>query len=238
VDDIFGMVSFKDNGDEYQMSKLTYEMIKKNWITSYDYREVCPIVFVSREIPKEFINSTMVSKNISYVFALFESIMQKNTLSSDEFLQKEINTWDSKGGLCVYLSVLLYCLLIDDKVCTKEKLKLTQGYYRHTVEENTFQSLIYGKFTQGFHVWLNYDGFVIDSSIGQEVENGFNFKGFPYIIGKIPEGLELVGHNENWNTVKTYLHRISKESNMKPREWIVNHQIKALEYSINLLSSI
>lgn len=79
-----------------------------------------------------------------------------------------------------------------------------------------------GKTQYELHVWLELRGAILDIAIKQE-EQFFEFKEKPFITGKVPEGLELIGYREVTKTAKDYARTAAKSNGMKYNDWIAMH---------------
>ncbi|MBG9733296.1 hypothetical protein [Paenibacillus alvei] len=83
-----------------------------------------------------------------------------------------------------------------------------------------------GKTQYGLHAWLELQGAILDIAIKQE-EQFFEFEEKPFIIGKVPEGLELIGYREVTKTAKDYARTATKSNGMKYNDWIAMHSREA-----------
>lgn len=136
----------------------------------------------------------------------------------------ELSAWDGKGGFCIYSSVLSFCLLYENGIFNVDELRLVQGYYKHPTQ-GLLSVLTESKWQVGLHSFITAQGSVIDFGICQEM-CVFDFDG--YILGDIPDGMEMYGWEEDITIVKAYAREIARESGMTYREWINRHNMDSL----------
>ncbi|WBL16859.1 hypothetical protein [Sutcliffiella sp. NC1] len=98
---------------------------------------------------------------LSYVNKLSFTAMYGDSDLQDKFDLTEINEWNDNGGLCIYTSVLLYCLLsITD---SRGKVEYVQGFFHF----DGIYNMMFSEGTMGLHAFLVMDKYVIDVFIQQ-----------------------------------------------------------------------
>lgn len=200
---------------------------EEDWIVGLDYKKETPISFKGEELSGDIKRDAFFQKNIFYIMELYSYVSyEKDGAELPIFAKKEITRWEQKGGQCIYLSALLYSLLLHDKVADATSMSLCQCYYAHMYRADNPLGMMMGKEHRGLHAWLELNNGVIDISIRQE-EYFFDFKGQPIIIGKVPEGLSLIGYKETHKTAKDYGRMIAREGEAVYLDWIKNHSLAA-----------
>jgi hypothetical protein len=119
---------------------------------------------------------------------------------------------------------------MEFEVLKENQLYLVQGYYRHDAREDNPFATLFGSSQAGVHAWLNIKDAVYDLSIGQE-KTVFDFKGTPFILGKVPEGMDLRGFVEPRKVVKEYQEKFAKAQNMSIREWTLQHKLLFVDFA-------
>lgn len=203
------------------------ESFKEKWKTGFNYSKATPVHFLGESLG-ELEKSPMLQKNIYYCLLLYQySAYLDKGEDLNDIAKKEVTKWECDGGLCIYLSALLYSLLIHDKLCNENEIRYCQGLYRHECRTDNILGQFFGKNQYGLHAWLELNsGAILDIAIKQE-EQFFEFKERPYITGKVPEGLELIGFREVTKTAKDYARMAAKSSGMKYNDWIDMHSREA-----------
>lgn len=218
---------FIKTGDNQEALDWIITEFEQNWIVGLDYREENPISFKGKELSEDIKRDAFFQKNIFYIRKLYSFISyEEDGEELPIFAKKEITRWEHNGGQCIYLSALLYSLLLHDKVADAASMCLCQGYYNHMCREDNLLGMMMGKEHRGLHAWLELNEAVIDISIRQE-ENFFDFKGRPIILGEVPEGLSLIGYKETHKTAKDYGRTIAREGGTVYLEWIKDHSLAA-----------
>lgn len=201
-------------------------------ITSFDYENGTPESFKGSMLDDDLARNPFLQKNLYYIMNIQDYIQYPKGNELPEMTVKEATRWDKDGGQCIYLSALLYCLLVNDKVVSPEDIHLCQGYYEHDCREDNLIGMMMGETHVGLHAWLELKGSIIDISIAQEHEF-FDFKDKPFILGEVPEGMNLIGFRETNNTAKNYCRRIAKESGTVYLDWIKFHSQTATNMFLN-----
>ncbi|PLS19424.1 hypothetical protein CVD28_03135 [Bacillus sp. M6-12] len=232
--------------DDFQVShqKLSIEeqvshvikTVKDRWLHSYPYSTENAIEFVSKH-PEKLLNKEMFRVHALYLNMLFRSLTKKDSLIKNEEVLNEVAHWDNKGGLCIYLSVLMYSLLLEDKVANRNELRYIQGFTTYQ-SQNPFWKLVSSDTTMlNFHAWLSYKDSVLDFSIGQEREN-IQLGEKDYLVGDIPEGMKMVGFKENHKTVQKYVKMFADYRKMNEKEWVLEHKLQGLTCMVDSLEYI
>lgn len=234
---MFEGIDLGKNPTKEDIEKHCINLFKEKWHTGYDYFSKESKVFESKEIPIEYQKNSYYTMCVLYCQELAQKACEFDYEDLDPIVRKELSTAEEKGGFCIYLSVLLYCLFSKLKVFKDEELRLVQGYYRHPMQ-GILSSFIEDPPDQlGLHSWITACDAVMDFSILQE-ESCFNFPDGAYIVEYIPEGMTLIGWEEEKKTVLQYAYDISKSSNMNYFEWIDYHMKQAAKISTEILEKM
>jgi hypothetical protein len=206
----------------------------EKWKTSYDYKKTVPIHFENKLIDTKVINHPEFLSAALYVEFLITNMLNFEFKNIEEWARKEIREWDKRGGLCLYVSVVQWCLLYESTIIPEEKLKYIQGFYSHP--SHGVLSIFENTATQsGLHAFLTIDDAVVDFSIKQE-ECCFNFEEGAFILGKIPKNMNLSGWPEGKNVVKQYAREMAKFSGLTYYEWIEKHRSYAFKIAMEELN--
>jgi hypothetical protein len=161
---------------------------------------------------------------VMYADKLFRYIHmreEKYELFMNEKLMNQLIHYDGEGGMCIYLSVVLYCLLYKAGYSEKS-LGYWQGYYSAPMTQPVYKMLTKMEMTKGIHAFLTLDGTLIDMTIGQ-IEDRYVFEGHYFILGQELEGVEHFGFRETHDIVKEYARNFAKEVSMTYYEWVNAH---------------
>lgn len=222
--------------DETEILKIVAEKIKREGFSSRNYEKEKPILQASKPLPGNIYKNYLLQKNLTYLYNLYLSLENEDSYLKNKMVIEEARYYDEKGILCVYFSVILYCLLLKDKLATKDELKLMIGYIHYHTHNLFYNELLNIQEITGFHSWLTYQGSVLDVSIIQE-HTTFDFTN-GYIVGQIPDGLEMYGIGEGWATVERYARKFARRMGLKVKQWIQYHTIISFETFRNYLESI
>ena len=218
--------------DEEELKATIAKKFMEKWKTSHDYFKVRPVEFSSNEMDKKVLMHSEFMPICYYATFLMEKMLEFNFTAIRDDVRQEILEWDGNGGLCLYVSILVYCLMIDRKIVAPERLKLVQGYYIHPTYGilSIFDNM---KIQSGLHAFLLLDEkIVIDLTINQEA-CVFDFKGYDFILGELPEEMRLAGWCEGKNLVKEYAREIARGKGLYYFDWLENHFVYALDVTIN-----
>jgi len=221
-DQIFTMTS--DLSDE-ELVDFAAGIFKSNWKTSYDYQKTDPIIFQSLPIDGKILKHTDFMSSAVYISELTQKALSYRWNEIEGLAGKELKAWDAKGGLCIYLSILHFCLLLESKAVREDELCMVQGFYRHPTHGilSIFSNLA---IQSGVHAFISVQGAVVDFSIQQEAST-FDFGEKEFIIGDIPDEMEMVGWTEGKHLVKQYAREIARSSGLNYFEWIEQHKINS-----------
>ncbi|WCK57388.1 hypothetical protein PP175_25310 (plasmid) [Aneurinibacillus sp. Ricciae_BoGa-3] len=201
------------------------DYLKKNWnsqiklVDGFEY-------FKGDQIPLVVLTHPEFIKIILYISQLYCAVLngykQDYPTNISKAIREEGSYYEQEGKLCVYLSVLTYCLLLHHNVTTDKSMRYVQGYYWHKTESHDPLVYLMGNEHAGTHAWICVDKAVIDMSIRQQ-ELFFDFESKPYILGKVPDKLWLKGFSEPKKTINKYVDQFSKRLNCSSEEWVEQH---------------
>ncbi|WP_028560620.1 hypothetical protein [Paenibacillus pinihumi] len=230
----------QENSNEQEIEKddgiiEILEEFKKTWFVGFDYKIDDVISFDGKEFFESHENQ--ISILLFYIQYLYANADKENVLYIDENTKQELYWHQNNGGLCIYLSIVLYFLLRTYSEIENDNIIYCQGYYDVTVNDlDTFLECGQaGKI--GLHAWLEVNDSVVDVSIKQiENERIYKFKEKPfYVLGKVPEGIEYNGFRETHSCAKKYVKKMIKSNGIKREEWIHNHNQNALRVIYSLI---
>ena len=221
-DQIFTMT---DNASDEELAEFAAGIFKSHWKTSYDYQKTDPIIFQSLPIDGKILKHTDFMSSAVYISELTQKALSYRWNEIEGLAGKELKAWDAKGGLCIYLSILHFCLLLESKAVREDELCMVQGFYRHPTHGilSIFSNLA---IQSGVHAFISVQGAVVDFSIQQEAST-FDFGEKEFIIGDIPDEMEMVGWTEGKHLVKQYAREIARSSGLNYFEWIEQHKINS-----------
>lgn len=232
--EVLSMKDIKVSHEELSIQqKITHVMdtVKNKWFHSYPYTESNAIEFTAKS-PSSLEDSEFFRMHAFYINLLFLSLTESNSLIENKDALEEVAYWDSKGGLCIYLSILLYALLLEDKVTNRHDLRYIQGFTFYQSTNPLWKMLSLETSMLNFHSWLSYKNSVLDFSIGQE--QGFIQLGHrSYIIGDIPESITMVGWKESQDIVEKYVKLFADKQGVSKNQWILKHKLNSLKLTID-----
>ena len=217
----------KDISDE-QMLEFTISTFEKKWRMSHDYRSAAPTVFESNPLDFAIKSNTEFMSFVCYLAFLTDSMVTGKHSAMDMWARREIVEWDQRGGLCIYASVLLWCLIRENSIVADSELKYIQGLYNHPTNHSVMMMFDDITTNTGLHAFITVKGAVVDFSIYQEA-CVFDLGDYPFIIGEIPDGMILSGWVESEGVIKEYAREIAEFSGMTYHEWIAKHNKYAYE---------
>jgi hypothetical protein len=224
-------LSFEDKVKHVQAT------IDGTWFQSYEYKKSKAIVFVSKPVPPVK-KEELFRLNCFYVNLLFQEFNKKDSeLLLHQGVKDEVSFWNDEGGLCIYLSVVLYALLTEDNICNRHDLRFVQGVTSYHATNPMVQAMFGNAEMVNFHAWLSYKGTVLDFSVGQEAEF-IDLGDSGSIMGEIPKGMTMIGFKENDKTVERYIKRFAEHRNMTEKQWIIEHKLCSLEVFKEMLERI
>jgi len=219
-----------------QIIEFISKQFRRKWKTSFLYKKKNVKKFDSKPLNNTLMRDIDFTKFIAYISNIYDYLLTGDTHGIEEWIIKEVEEWEIKGGMCIYLSVLLYSLLSSElKICT-DCLRYVQGFYRHDIREDYPSFFPWAGQHNGIHSWITLDDSIIDIAIRQQ-EYFFDFKGKPFVLGDIPEGLTYMGFIESKVIVNGYIREILDFSKMHYDTWIRKHTINALKVTISDLEA-
>lgn len=224
--------SFKTTNEDLTHERIienVYKTFSEDFKVTYDYTEAAPKIYKGAKLSELFVKNTLTMTYTHYCYEIGNYILKKN-IEVESFIDKEIRRFEFElGGSCIYNAVVYICLLVEERIIHKDFIKLAQGYYKHALRED-FPSIIpFGKNHCGLHAWTTFNNSVIDFCIVPQENYFFNFKNDVMVFGEVPEGLDYVGYEESYETVRAYAEEIAAFSNMDYRLWILKHKEAALK---------
>lgn len=228
MDERMNQPFFTDNLTKEQFANEVTQLFDSKWITGYDYSAVPITKYSEKDLGNEIAENPHFFRNMCYVsrlvhcallndFSFFEELCDK-----DDLAIKEIDKWNSNGGLCIYSSVLLFGLLSYNKVADHSSMKYHQGFLEYEFPEGSLPKMFYPK-TMGLHAWLTINGSVVDPSIMQLREH-YGIEEEFHVTGQFIDGLQYHGYTEKDRTPFTYLEKIGNESTYGNLDkWIHHH---------------
>lgn len=217
--------------------EFTAERFKKEYKTSYEYTKDNIISYSSKELNKILESESSFAVSINYISTLFDYLLTGNTHDISNDVLDEVTEWEIKGASCTYFSVLLYYLITIQNVACKDCVKLVQGFYRHEIRNDYPTFYPWAGQHNGIHSWITIQNSIIDIAIKQQ-ERFFDFKGKPYVMGEIPEGLIYMGWEESKDTALLYLNDILKFSKKNLHEWFNMHFKNSINAFIDMHKEI
>lgn len=198
----------------YELINFVYNNLQEcGWKSTFNYSRSTPTKFMAKtlEIPKGSVSG--FTKYVDYCYLLSKNFTEKD----------EAARYSEKHGTSIYFSVVLYWLLVYFGILNEKRLQLCQGYFRYRTREDKVPE---PKYRAGLHAWLSYNDSVIDVTIWQQEELfDFEKRGFkiPVITGNIPEGMTLIGFEEDRILAKEYARKFAKDSELTFCEWVNYH---------------
>lgn len=223
----------EDNSNDF--AKDVWRTFRERWKTTYDYVPSKDLLQYKEKEPDQLNESNEhLSFFLTYVtkisfYAMYDKESYKGGLD-----MKEAEDWNDRGGLCIYASVLLYCLLTATGTDIR-KLKYIQGYYHYDFPHDSLEKTLFSEGVYGLHTFLELDGCIIDTTI-QQLQDYYQNKSDFYIVGKFLKGLNYFGFEEQRQIIIEYASEISQKRKMTVDEWIYFHIKEAnnlSQYEIN-----
>lgn len=216
--------------------KKVYSVFKKEWLTSYDYKTQKPLYYQSQKAPGQLFNAQTIQPilyltKLSHAALYEDHNLVSSFLGKDSLAWKEALKYNEKGGLCIYVSILFYYLLLETNEIPKNKLSFMQGYYHHEFHDQHIYKNMYQQGAFGLHSYILFDEYVIDTTIHQIAFNfyptehrEFNF------IEETTGNIDLYGFKETHKTVHKYAKKFARVFNMTTEEWIEYHKSTMNDY--------
>ncbi|MNV53182.1 hypothetical protein D3C71_1453110 [compost metagenome] len=216
---------------------IVKDLFENKWHTSFEYNYKDMIRFTGSDLPEDISSNSLFGAYVYYIMTLYDIVAYRSPrdiLPMD--IVAEAIEWDSNGGQCIYLASLLYALFLEDKIVKEDQMVFCQGMYMHMCREDFPMGFLLGGEHSGLHAWIEVKGAVVDISIRQE-EDFFDFKDEPYIMGKVPDGLTMMGYKETKDVAKRYCRDAAKKANTYYLEWLNKHRIAAHENFLKYLEN-
>ncbi|MEX3623540.1 hypothetical protein [Viridibacillus arvi] len=196
----------------------TYKIFKDNWKVSSSYKKKRSDEMISKKLD----TSILGNKYMNYVKTLYCMLEEYSFKHISKEIGEELIYWESKGGMCIHLSVLLYKLLEIQNSVSASHLKFYQGFYWFELRCDFPSFIGFSKNQIGMHSWLTYKGSLIDITSNQN-KTVFDFKGEDFVLGKIPQGYLLKGFDET-SLVNEYAKMFAQKGNYESvEEWLTAH---------------
>lgn len=228
-----GNVKLSENPTIEEITNHNIAMFKERWRCGYDYSTVQVKQYPGEEVDLDKATNAKLIATTLYCNQAACAPLGRQKVKLPEQLRKEAMHWDAEGGFCIYTSVLAYCLFYEFGVFEKEQMRLIQGFYKHQLREDFSNLIPFGKLQVGLHSFLLVDKSVFDFSLIIQEEYFFDFKDTGlFIMGKVPEGMELWGFEEEHQIIKEYAREIAKESGQTYAEWIAYHKHHAASVAV------
>ncbi|PKM80772.1 MAG: hypothetical protein CVU89_12635 [Firmicutes bacterium HGW-Firmicutes-14] len=214
----YNNAKFLTSATRRDIISLIYDYLHEyGWKTTFNYSVYKPRRFFSKPLVLPGGILSEFNRYFDYCFLLSNNFTEKD----------EAARYSSRQGLSIYISVVLYWLLVNFGVVNKKHLKFCQGYFSYKKKDSI---LFKPGYRAGMHAWLYCNGCVTDATIWQQ-EEWFDFRkhGFhlPVILGEIPEGMNMFGFEEDPGLVKEYARRFARDSGMTFYEWVNFHKHRA-----------
>jgi hypothetical protein len=230
VNDMDITISDKEPNPKY-LNKYVYTRYKRLGFVGFDYTKRDPIIFKTNPLPEKALKERKkLMIYIGHILNTYETLFTDDYSHLDDWIKDEVIQWEKEGIICVFMSVLLYNLLVDEGIFNRHELNLVQGFYIHGSKgsraDTLFDSLGVGGLWEnhaGLHAFLSARGSVIDTTINQE-RDFFDFGDKPFVVSDIPEGLTLGGQIEDTKTIRKYTKMFARFSGMEVDEWIKEHK--------------
>lgn len=207
-----------------QATALIMKELKTTYRTSAKHEKDWS-VYKGKVFPPEILMSKKFQLITGYGYELCRHMLpsgeDKHEINEDAL--KEAWHWTKMGAMCIHNSVILYTLMLELGVFTPTSLHFVQGFYHHKTKEDNLMAQMLSKSHTSVHAWLVVRGSVIDMTIQQE-KDFFDFTtdegNYPFIIGKVNDGILLKGQNEPKKIVDAYIEDFAKYLGLSKEEWI------------------
>lgn len=236
--DYFGWGTLPRNATHDDIIKGVYEVLNKDFRTTFDYTKAEPTIYKGEKMPTAFTSNVFAAAFGFYCYSIGYYFLYGD-IKLDDFMDKELRYYEYElGGSCIYNTVLYLSLLASERIVCKDCIKIAQGYYKHKLREDFPKFIPFGENHLGTHAWALLNNCIIDFNIVPQEEKFFDFEDKIMVMGEAPNGMEYIGYAENYSMVKAYAEDIAAYSKMDYDTWILKHKIKALEIYSEHLESI
>jgi len=218
------------DASQKEITSTINNMFKEHWKRGYSYNKRKPQSMRSKHIPA-LMRQPQFAHYASYMQIMANSMHQYSFSRHHDDVKKELTHWDSEGGYCIYMSVLLYGLLTRDKVISTEDISFYQGYYDFPLREDMPSFFPFPKRQLGIHAWLTVAGSVVDVTANQNMQFfDFKFNKLDIILSEYPKEYKLVGFKETEETINSYLEFFSGFLGLTIEEWIEFHKRESSKF--------
>lgn len=223
---------FKGNPTKKEIANAMNKLFKDRWVRSYSYTKSKPTEIKNIDIEKAlpYVNNREeLAKYLTYLTRVAIELDRYSQSKTPLDIFKEVQHWDSQGGYCIYMSSLLYGLLIRNNIVDASNLSYYQGFYDFDIPKNDDRFIIarmmFSERQIGIHAWLTLKDSLIDLTASQnKTVFDFNFGDTPIILGKFPSGYNLHGFKESLETLEAYWKRFADHRGMSVDEWFTMHE--------------
>lgn len=222
---------------EELFEKQVFELFKMKWRTTFegDYtklQQVHSTAMDKKHLMNPAFEGIMLYGDHLFRYAHWDDEASETLL--EPAIRKQMKDYAANGGLCIYISIVIYCMLHQEGF-TEEQLRYWQGYYDAAVNQPFYEKLTDLERTKGLHAFLTLEDSIIDLTLGQ-LESLFVFQKHYFVLGDPIEGIDHYGYCEPHATVKAYARSFAKELGMTYYEWILMHKksmLRVLQDSIS-----
>lgn len=212
------------NKDRDIMDYLFLNVIKPRWKYSKDYTKEQMTYYKTKPLPFKISEEWFTATYYGYTLGMAPIEQYK---IQDPWLKRELNRVDEAGCYCIYVSTVVYCLLLRNNTFKKGDFTLTQGFYKHTLREDFPEFIPMPKLHTGFHSWLSYQGSIIDFCLIPQEHDFFDFKDSTFLIGYVPKGMTICGVDEGHDVIMEYANEFAKDSGLDLDTWVELHYRRA-----------
>lgn len=187
--------------------------IEHGWTTGFDYKADNCFMVEDKPFPLEILRNEKFRKTLRYAKRLYWMDDQFKSLSNQ--VVEEHERW-IRNGICSYVSIVLYHLLLKAQLCNRGTLEYVQGYTLHNDER-------INKVYHTTHAWLIVKNSPLDLTIYQLRNHGYTFGKEIFTVGKPPDNVLMVGYVETEKTIQYLTKKFAKAANMGSNDWIDFH---------------
>lgn len=164
---------------------------------------------------KPFLNE--FTSVICYVASLNKAVVMEDYSHVTQSIKEDLKLAQSKGELCVYLSIVTNALLRD--LFPHINCSLVQGFYTYASKNHTTHS--YNAECTGFHAFSVVGEKVIDCcffSTDPEYKTPA-----PAIIGEVPDDIHFYGWEESVSLEQKYIEEYALANHKGIIDWLCAH---------------
>lgn len=230
--DIIGAKAMSDEATVEEIASYVKEKFETCWRCGYTYEVDAVRRYTGGPMPKPRTSGHTLPVVEAYCSEASRVFLGQTSLPIPELLRQETLHWENEGGICIYISVLAYCLFLEFGIFSPEDMHLIQGLYRYRLRADWPSEFIpFGNIHAGTHAFLSVRDAVVDFSLMVSEGQTFDFgeTEIPFVAGEVPELMGLYGWPEELRTVKEYARQFAKQSGMVYVDWIRHHKQDALQ---------